>query len=164
MIRRSPARLWRDRGGVAATEAALAISLVLVPLALGVIDVSLAIVDTARLDRALQAAVFYVWNNPTSFNVNPLPTATTSALSTAATNGYGSNSPTLTVSAATACMCVSSGYIQGAAVSCTGSCSAGQTVAMYATITVSATFTLPVTLPYVGSSVAQSLSGVIRTQ
>jgi Flp pilus assembly protein TadG len=156
MTRRRSFPGWRDRGGVAATEAALAAGLVLIPLTLGVIDYGALIAAEARLDRALQAATFYVWNNPTGF--------TAAGISSAATAGFGTASPTLTVGSATACVCVSSGYVKGAAVSCTGSCPTGQQVGAYLTITASATFTLPVSVPYLHAPVSRSVSGTIRTQ
>jgi Flp pilus assembly protein TadG len=149
-------RRLRDRRGIAAAEAALAVGLVLIPLTLGVIDYGLLVADEARLDRAMQAATFYVWNNLTSF--------TASGIQSAATAGFGSASPTLTVSSSTACVCVSSGYVKGAAVSCTGTCPTGQQVGAYLTITTSARFTLPVSVPYLHSPVTRSLSGTIRTQ
>jgi Flp pilus assembly protein TadG len=162
MIRLALRRLIRNRDGVAATEAALATAIILVPLALGVMDISSAIADQARLDRALQAATFYVWNNPTGY--------TGSGIATAASAGYGTAGPTLTVTpsatvaAAPVCYCLTSGYIKGtSSVSCASTCSSGPPGA-YLTITVSATFTLPVTLPYLASSFPQTVSGTIRTQ
>jgi Flp pilus assembly protein TadG len=162
MTRRTLARVIRDRRGVAATEAALAAALILVPLALGVMDIGSAIADQARLDRALQAAAFYVWSNPTGY--------TGAGIATAASAGYGTAAPTLTVTPsstvtpAPACYCISSGYVKASSVACTGSCSSGQTVGAYLTITASATFTLPVTLPYLAASFSQTVSGTIRTK
>jgi Flp pilus assembly protein TadG len=162
MMPSTSARLIRDRSGVAAVEAALATALILVPLALGVIDLGLAFSDEARLDRALQAATFYVWSNPTGY--------TGSGIATAAGAGYGSGGPTLTVTPsgtvapAPVCYCLTSGYIKGSSsVSCTSTCSSGAPGA-YLTITASATFTLPVAVPYLASSFTQTVSGTIRTQ
>jgi Flp pilus assembly protein TadG len=163
MTWRRAARFRRDRRGVAATEAAYATAVILVPLALGVIDIGVVVADMARLDRALQAAAFAVWSSPSNFIASPLPSAATSAISTAANAGFGSAAPTPTVSASTACYCVTSGYSKGSSVSCSGSCTSG-TVGAYVTITVSATFTLPIAVPYFSSSLSQSVSGTIRTQ
>jgi Flp pilus assembly protein TadG len=150
------ARLLRDRAGVAATEAAIAIGLILAPLTLAVIDYSAAIAEVLRLDRALQSAVYYVWYNGTSY--------TTSGITSAADAGFGTAAPTLTVTTTTACSCVSSGYNKVSSVSCSGSCPTNQTVAEYLTITVSASFTLPVTVPTLTSPWAQSVSGTIRIE
>jgi hypothetical protein len=109
----------------------------------------------AGLDRALQAAVLYVANNPTGF--------TSAGISTAANTAYGSGA-TLSVASSTACKCVSSGYNPVSTVSCAGSCSSGQTVASYVTITASASFTLPVSIPTLASPLAASVSGTVRTQ
>ncbi len=161
MIRRGPVRLLRDRRGAAAVEAVLVISLVLAPLCLGVAAYGIVLVDTARLDRALQAALFYVWSNPTGF--------TTSGIQTAAAAGYdgtsyASASPALTVNATTACYCVSSSAIKGASVSCTGTCTTGQTLGTYVTVTASATFRLPVVVHAMSSLLTQTVSGTVRTQ
>jgi Flp pilus assembly protein TadG len=162
MIRRCPACLSQDRRGVAAAEATLAAALIFVPLALGMIDLGSAIADQARLDRALQAAAFYVWNNPSGY--------TGAGIATAASAGYGTAGPTLTVTPsstvapAPVCYCLTSGYIKGSTtISCTGTCTSG-TLGAYLTITVSATFTLPVSVPYLATSFAQTVSGTIRTQ
>jgi Flp pilus assembly protein TadG len=156
MIRPTATRLLRDRRGVAATEAGLAIGFILIPLTLGVMAWGAVLAAEARLDRALQAAAFYVWNNPTGF--------TSGGISTAANAGFGAASPTLTVTSSTACKCVSSGYNPVSTVSCAGTCTSGQTVATYETITVSASFTLPVTVSYLAQPLARSVSGTIRTQ
>jgi Flp pilus assembly protein TadG len=157
MIRRIAARFWRDRTGVAATEAALATSIVLIPLSLGIIDYGALVADEARLDRALQSAVYYVWNNPTGF--------TTAGIQSAAAAGFGTASPTVTVTASSSCQCVSNGYSPvGGTVSCSATCPSGEALASYLTITATATFTLPVTVPTLASSLTRSVSGAIRTQ
>jgi Flp pilus assembly protein TadG len=149
-----PARLLRDRAGVAAIEATITIGLILAPLSLGVIDYATALTDMVRLDQALQSAVYYVWNNQTGY--------TNAGITAAADAGFGAAAPTPTVTTTTACSCVSSGYSKVSSVSCAGSCPTNQTVATYLTITVSASFTLPVTVPTLTSPWAQSLSGTIR--
>ncbi len=148
--------LARDRGGVAAVEAALALGLVLIPLCLALVDYGMALADAMRLDRALQAAAFYVWSNPSGF--------TAAGITSAGTAGFGTATPAVSVTSSSACFCVSSGYSKGASVSCTGSCSGGGAVGSYVTITASHTFTLPVRVPHLASSLALSISGTIRTQ
>jgi Flp pilus assembly protein TadG len=161
MTRRGLSRLLRDRSGVAAVEATMVISLVLVPLCLGVAAYAMVLADTAQLDRALQAGLFYVWSNPTGF--------TTSGVRAAAAAGfdntsYVGTSPALTVTASSACYCVSSSAVKGAAVSCTGSCATGQTIGTYVTVTASAAFTLPVVVQTLTSPLTQSVTGTVRTQ
>jgi hypothetical protein len=161
MTRPGVMRLLRDRRAAAAVEAAMVIGLVLAPLCLGVAAYAMVLMYTAQMDRALQAALFYIWSNPTGF--------TTSGVQTAAAAGYdntsyASASPALTVTAASACYCVSSTAVKGASVSCTGSCATGQTVGTYVTVTASASFTLPVVVQSLTSPYTQSVSGIVRTQ
>jgi len=160
MTWRGTRRLLRDRNGVAAVEAAIVISLVLAPLCMGVAAYAMVIADTVKLDRALQAAMFYVWNNPTGF--------TTSGVQTAAAAGYDNTSfpntsPTLTVTTTSVCYCVSTSDVKGSSVSCTGTCTSG-TVGTYVTVTASATFTLQLVVQALTSSVTQSVTGTVRTQ
>jgi Flp pilus assembly protein TadG len=158
--------LWRDRAGVAATEAALVISLLLLPLCLGAIAYGAAVADAARLDRALQSAVYYVFSNYSSFTATGgISSTTTKALTSAATAGFGTAAPTPTVNVAQTCYCVSNSYaITGAAVACSTTCTGSQTIASYVTITVNATFTLPIGVATLASPLAQSVSGTVRTQ
>jgi Flp pilus assembly protein TadG len=156
MRRRGIRRLLRDRAGIAAVEAALATGIILIPLTLGVIAYGAVLANEARLDRALQSATYYVWNNMSGF--------TTAGITTAANAGFGSAAPTPTVTTSTTCKCVSSGYNPVSTVACTGTCSSGQTLASYLTITITASFTLPVTVSYLASPLSQSVSGTIRTQ
>jgi Flp pilus assembly protein TadG len=158
--------LWRDRAGVAATEAALAISLLLLPLCLGAVAYGAAVADAARLDRALQSAVYYVFSNYSSFTTTSgISSATKTALTSAATAGFGTAAPTPTVTATQTCYCVTNNYtITGTAVACSTTCTGSQTIAAYVTITVNATFTLPIGVATLASPLAQSVSGTIRTQ
>lgn len=115
------------RSGSASVEAALAISLVLIPLCLGTVDMAATLAITARMDRAIEAAVYYVWANPTSSN--------TTNIQQAASAAYGAASPTLTVSSSTSCSCVSNSYLPVKSISCSSTCPTGQTRASYLTIT-----------------------------
>ena len=153
---RRPTTLLRDRAGVAAVEAALGMSLLLLPLCMGMVDYGLAVADAARLDRALQSAVLYVFSNQTGF--------TGSGISAAAGAGFGAGSPTPTVTSATTCKCVSSGYSPVSTVTCASTCPSGQTLATYVTITVTASFNLLISIPTMASPLSESVSGTIRTQ
>jgi Flp pilus assembly pilin Flp len=156
-LRRALRRLRRDRRGVAAIEAALAIGFLLIPLCLGMIDIATELNEAARLDRALQSATFYVWANPGSF--------TTAGVQSAAQVGYGAAAPPLAVATSTACSCVSSGYApSGSAILCLGLCPLGQKMATYLTISLTSTLALPVPLAPLASTAGFSVQGTIRTQ
>lgn len=144
------------RRGSASVEAALAVSLLLVPLALGMADIGAILSTSTRLDRALQSAIFHVWANPTSY--------TGTSISQAASASYGTAAPTLSVTSSTSCSCVSSSYSPVATVACTGACPTGQTRATYLTIGASTSFTLPAPLPGLPSPSPLSAQGTIRIQ
>lgn len=147
----------KGRRGVAGIEAALAIGLVLLPLSLGLMDLGTELAAVARLDRALQSAVFYAWAYPGAF--------TTAGLQNAASAGYGSASPPVTVQTSTACSCVTNTYSPTASVACTGAtCPTGQQVAGYTTITASISLPLPASLPGLSSPMPLSVQGTIRTR
>ena len=145
-----------DRIGSASVEAALAISLVLIPLCLGMVDMAATLAVTARLDRALQAAVYYVWANPTSLSASNIQQAANAA--------YGSASPTLSVSTSTACSCVLKSYQPVSSISCSNTCPSGQTRASYMTISASTSYPLPAPLPWLTSPQNLSFQGTVRTQ
>jgi len=131
-------------------------SLVLVLLCVGAVNVGETEAAAARLDRALQAALYYVWTNPTTFNALEIQSAATAA--------YGASSPSLTVSSSTSCSCVTSGYKPASSVSCTGNCSTGQTMASYVKIVLSTTYSVPASYPGLPSSESLSVSGTARYQ
>jgi hypothetical protein len=144
------------RRGSASVEAALAVSLVLVPLSLGMADMGATLATSTRLDRALQSAVFHVWANPTSY--------TAASIAQAANASYGSAGPTLNLTSSTACSCVASSYNPMSSVACTGSCPTGQTRATYLTIGASTSYALPAPIPGLSSPRALSVQGTIRVQ
>lgn len=149
-----------NRRGTATIEAAMALAFIIVPLCLGTADLALAITTANRIDRALQAALFYIWANPGS--------ATASGVQTAAAASWSGDTPSLTVSVSTACACVSGGYQPAGSVACTGTgtstCPAGQTLASYTTVTASTSVTLPFPLPGLPSAYAPNVSATVRTQ
>ncbi|MBV8915291.1 MAG: hypothetical protein JOZ05_19910 [Acetobacteraceae bacterium] len=150
-------RIWcLGRRGSASVEAALAVSLVLIPLALGMADVGATLATSSRLDRAIQSAIFHVWANPSSY--------TAASISQAASASYGTAAPTLTVTSSTACSCVALSYNPVASVACTDTCPTGQTRATYLTIGASASYTLPAPIPGLTSPWALSVQGTIRLQ
>ena len=153
---RTPRATPRATRGSASVEAALTIALVMIPLTLGMIDYGEAISETARLDRAYQAAIYNIWANPGSY--------TASTIQSAAQAAYGSTSPSLSISTTTACYCVTSGYIKGSAVSCTATCSGGQILAAYQTVAASTRFALPAAFPGVTSPMPLTVAGTVRVK
>ena len=152
-----------NRRGTATIEAAMALAFIIVPLCLGTADLALAVTTANRIDRALEAALFYLWANPGN--------ATAGGVQSAAAASWGGNTPPLTVGMSIACSCVSGGYQPAGSVACpaaggtgAGSCPAGQTLATYATVTAATTVTLPFPLPGMPSAYAPSVSATVRTQ
>jgi TadE-like protein len=145
------------RCGSVSVEAALALGLILVPLLLGVVDLGDGIIVHMRLDRAVQAALFYAWGT-----AGP----STSGVQSAAQSGYGGSSPALSATAGIACYCIApTGTRQsGTAEPCSGTCSAGQTLGSWVTVNASASVSLPFPLPGWGSSLALSSTATARIQ
>jgi Flp pilus assembly protein TadG len=149
--------LWRDRRGVAALEMALITTFLLLPLTAGVVGSGQAILTQYRVDRALHAGLMYAWG---------LPTATTSAIQTAATAGSGANATTVSATASIACYCISPTGTRGGgtSVSCPGSCTSPQVVATYATVTTTAGFTPIFPTPWGTAAWTLSATGTVRVQ
>jgi TadE-like protein len=145
------------RCGSVSVEAALALGLILVPLLLGVVDLGDSMIVHMRMDRAVQAALFYAWGTS-----GP----STSAIQSAAESGYGASSPALTATAGFACYCIAptGTRASGTAESCSGTCANGQTLGSWVTVNASASLTLPLPLPGVGSSMALSSTATARIQ
>lgn len=135
----------------------MTVSLVLVPLMLGTVDLGEALAQTSRLDHAFDAALYHIWANPGGFTV--------SSIQQAAQAAYGSAAPALTITTAAACACVSSSYIKGVAVTCTATCPTGQALAAYQTVTAAVQFPLPAAFPGVLTSpMSLSVQGTVRTR
>jgi len=143
--------------GSVSVEAALALGVILVPLLLGVVDLGDGIIVRMRLDRAVQAALFYAWGTPGPSN---------SAVQSAAQSGYGASSPALAATAGIACYCIApTGTRQGGTVeSCSGTCTAGETLGTWVTIDASTSLSLPFPLPGWGSSLVLSSTATARIQ
>ncbi len=156
MIRGSS--LLRDRRGVAAMETALVGGLLLVPMLGGAADFGLILAGWAAASRAEQAALLY------AFGTGP----SASGMESAATAAYGTALPAPTVTASTACYCLpsSSSWDRGSAsaVSCSTTCSSGDVLTEFVTVSVSAVFTLPMPLPGVASPYTISSSATARLQ
>jgi hypothetical protein len=158
----SHARNPRHRRGVASLEAALAISVVLVPFCFGVIGLDQAMVAATRLDRALQAAVFYAWANPgTPAGWGSTGSSSVTGANNAAVAAYGTRAPSATFTVTVAFECVSAGYLQTQPPT-NYTCPAGQSVATYLTLTAHTSVTPP-GVPQ-AASIPLSVTGTARVQ
>lgn len=145
-----------NRRGTATVEAAMALAFVIVPLCLGAADLALSVTTANRIDRALQAALFYIWANP--------GTATAAGAQAAAGASWGTTTPALALQVSTSCGCVSGGYQPAGSIACTGTCPAGETLATYTTVTASTNVTLPFPLPGLPATYAPSVMATVRTR
>ncbi len=148
--------LHGNRRASVAVEAAIVFSVFLVPLICGLAGAGQAIALHVRLDRALHAAMFYVWATPG---------ASTASVQNAAQAGFGPD--TLTGNTATsACYCMAPDGTRasaGAAVTCSTVCSSGLVLATFITTTVSATVALVLPMPSVVSPWTLASSSTIRS-
>jgi Flp pilus assembly protein TadG len=152
-------RLRGERRGSVSIEAALVTTVFLVPLLLGSVDFATVLATYFRVHRAQEAAVFYAWGNG--------GIASTATIQQAATTAFGTTSPSPTVTSSTLYYCVTtSQYYQSgmASYTSTPTCSSGQQVASYLTVSVSATTSLPVPFPVLPSSFTLTSTGSVRTQ
>ncbi len=144
----------RDRRGVASLEAAILIALLLVPLCGGLADSGLILVNWMRVNRAERAALLYAWGAG----------ANTGGMLTAATTAFGGPAPS--VSATAACYCLPSDQTwnrdNAQAVSCGSTCTSGDTLTEFVSVTVGTTVALPVPVPFYASSYTISSTSVGR--
>ena len=172
MMRAAPQRLWtaphrraaRGNRGIASIEAALAISLVLVPVCLGVIELGVALAAVERLDSAVQAAAFYAWaNQGTPSGWGSLGSASLAGAQSAAAAAYGTSGPAATITASVAFYCVANGYSQvQPAVTDATACPAGESLAVYLTTAASTSVSVPGMAHT--TVIPLSVSGTVRVQ
>lgn len=150
--------LARNRRGVVSLEAALIFCVVLTPLLLGAMSYGEAFMAWTRMNRVEQSLLFYVWQNPAN--------ATNTTVSNFVTNNYSTMTPAMSASASTACYCITptGSRLTGTSVSCSGTCTSGQQVAEYVSITVSTSLTLPATVPGLANPLSLSSTGTVRIQ
>lgn len=152
------ASTFRSRAGIASVEAALLGFLLLVPVLSGAADVGLIVAGWAAATRAQQAGLLY------AFNAGPAVTA--SGVENAALAAYGGLGATPTVTASSACYCLSSDQTwdrgNAASVDCSTSCASGDTLTEFLTVAVSTTVTLPMPLPGFASPYPIAASAVVR--
>lgn len=152
------ARLTADRGGIASVELALLAALVLVPLIAAATDFGLILVAWAATTRAEQAGLFYAFANGCD----------TAGIRDAALAAYGGLTAAPTVSADSACYCLSSSqpWSRGSAptVSCTSACASGTVLTEFLNLSVTASVPLPVPLPGLASPYLVAATAAARLQ
>ncbi len=150
-------RLLADRRGAIAIEAAIVLALVFVPVTFGLFDLGTALTARLRVDRALQAGLFAAWG---------VTGASAAQLTQAAIAGAGSGAHSVAATASFACYCLppTATLAAGTAVACTGTCSGGQVLGEWVSLTTSASVGLPFPLPGTPTTVLISSSGTSRVQ
>lgn len=137
------ALLRADTRAVAAVEAGITLSVLLVPVLAAIVGAGQGLTLQYRLDRATHMGLLYAWGTPTG-------AATTANVVSAAQAGFGtasstSTAPTASISASLACYCLDqTGTRTGSTtttVSCTGTCSGGQVLGKWITVTATSSFT-----------------------
>jgi Flp pilus assembly protein TadG len=146
-------RFLKSNHGVIAVETALMIGFVLAPMMLGLWDAATIAIRKGEVDEALQAVITYVAAGNAS---------NSSGIVAASQAAYGSN---INVSTSTACYCVSTSASPTipTVVSCTGSCANGADLEQFMNISVTSTVAMPVSVPYLGSTVTVTSSAQVRT-
>ncbi len=156
-IWRALARFFASRRGSVAVETALTFLFVAIPLGLGAADLGTVLVTQMRLDRAVETALLAAWGNG-----GAVPPAALQGVINAA---YGT-APPLTLSGPSfscVCLSVSGGSETAAPATCGGGCAAG-VPALYLSLTLGTTVSLPVPIPGLPSTIALSSGGTVRVQ
>lgn len=152
-------RLAADRRAAVAVESALTFSLVLVPLFLGAADAAVLLAAQFRLEAAVHNALFYAYASAANAT-NP------AGIENAATEGYGSGGPTLTVATPSyAYDCIAPDGTEATGTeesSSSASCPSGQSLATWLTVSVSATVSLPVSIAPFPDGVKLAASATVR--
>ncbi len=151
--------ICRDRRGVVAIEAAIALALVVVPTVLALFDLGGLLETRLRVDRALQAGMFAAW---------AISGASASQITGAAVAGAGNANGSPTVSATASftylCLAPTGTYASGSAAASGTACPSGQVLGEWAAITASAAVTLAFPLPGVASPMTLTATGLTRVQ
>lgn len=145
--------LKSDKGSIS-VEAALVMGFILTPLMLGTWDVAQIATGQSQAQEALQDTLTYVAAGNAS---------NTTGITTAAQKAYGSS---MSVSTSKVCYCVQTGTTtptKPTSVSCSGSCSTGNDLEQFMSITVTKAVKIPFTVPYLGSTYTVMSTGQVRT-
>jgi Flp pilus assembly protein TadG len=146
-------RFAKAEEGNISVETALVMSFLFVPMLLGIWDVAQIAFGQAQVQEALQDVVTYVAAGNTG----------ASGITSAAQAAYGNS---ISVSTSTVCYCVQTSTTNPTAPStatCGGSCSGGNDLEQFMSITVSKNVSIPFTVPYLGNSVTVTSVGKVRT-
>lgn len=140
----------------------MVISLLLLPLLLGLWDYSVVLSVQARLDTALHAAMDYAL--ATDANATDV-----SGIAQAANAAYGTTGPAPTIATPTVSYyCVSTDpagtMATGAAASAGASCGSNQTLATYVTLSLAATVSLPLAIPGLGDTFPLGDNATVRVE
>jgi len=151
-------RLARCRAGAISVELALIGGAVLMPLTFGAIDGAELVMCRARLDQALQEALYYAWANGGSV------TAANVQSNAAASYGTVATQPSVTATITQYCITPATGYPTTGTpgTPSNGSCSGGQIVETYLAITATMSVSLPVSLWFATGPVSMSVNGKAR--
>ena len=151
--------LAADRRAAVAVESALTFSLILLPLFLGAADAAVLLAVQFRLEEAVHNALFYAYASAAN-------ATSPSGIENAATEGYGSDGPALTVATPSyAYYCIEPDGTEATGTeenSSSASCPSGQSLATWLTVTVSATVSLPVSIAPFPDSVPLSAGATVR--
>jgi Flp pilus assembly protein TadG len=151
---RSLTRALRSRRGIASLEFALLGGTVIVPIIVGTVDYGMVLDSYSSATKAQQAALMAA-----------LEGASDSSIHAAAQNAYSSGSPTVSVNTSWYCAPNASSWIHsGASYTSQPSCGTGYIATEYLTVTVTASDTLPVNLPWHSSIYQIHSSTMVRVQ
>ena len=145
----------KNRDGAVSVELALIASLVLLPMTIGAVDAAQIITTRARLDQALHEAMFYAWANGGSVTASAVQTTAASA---------SAPQPSVTASITQYCITPATGYPSSGSPNLpnNGSCSNGQSLESYLSVTASASVTLFFTGWVITSPTTLSVTGQAR--
>jgi Flp pilus assembly protein TadG len=149
-------KLLADVSGVVSVETALIMSLILLPMLLGLADLAQLAQGKAKVDEALQDALTYI---------SAGNSGNSAGITTAAQAAYGSG---ISVATSTVCYCVSETTTtqptMPTTVACTGSCSSS-VLLKFMTVTVSNSINIlfPISYMNLSSPRTVSVTGMIRT-
>lgn len=151
----------KDDRGSFSVEAALVVSLIIVPVLLLLVDVAAIGSGQAQVQDVLQYAVTY-----TAGQVALGTTPTTSAVTSQVQTAYGASTSKWVSPSSPSYYCVATGSTTATmptTASSSTSCSSGNVAEQFMKISVQSTVTIPFTVPYLPSSMNVGSTGYVRT-
>ena len=152
-----PAPLQRDRQGAIAVETALVLAVLLLPLMALLTDAGRGLLLQYRVSRAMHSALVYAWG---------VPAAPAADILTAAQDGYGVSTPTLTATASYSNLCISPTGTRssGSAPQSGNTCGSGQILATWVVATASTSFAPILPINWSTSAWTVSASATVRVK